>query len=361
MQRFIPGIEGSQGITALALSTSRKFLAVCEKGSNAICTVYNIGKFLEMSIEKRAQSIFDVPLKKRKILCSAEDPAKEFVSADFCPKNDKLLVTASGKSVARIIIWNWEKQRCMSFVDLMLPNPKLQTVEQVSFSSIDPSVVIVTGSNLYKYFKLDGPNLKDQNIFINKRENDQVFSNNYTCHAWLADGRFVICNDHGQIMLLDQYGEYKGITVSDPRKESFPITTVTTFSGMTQSDPTAAAQGGKNSASSAKSGFIVAGESGRIRVYVKSDVDPKKPYVRVDTSEDLFPLQEQYTRNNNSNNLQVYQDVDVHKITAITLSPQEETIVFTTSSGQLIKVSINLERPNEDQMYEHLISSFHSK
>ena len=54
MQRFIPGIEGSQGITALALSTSRKFLAVCEKGSNAICTVYNIGKFLEMSIEKRA-------------------------------------------------------------------------------------------------------------------------------------------------------------------------------------------------------------------------------------------------------------------------------------------------------------------
>ena len=91
-------------------------------------------------------------------------------------------------------------------------------------------------------------------------------------------------------MLLDQYGEYKGITVSDPRKESFPITAVTTFSGMTQSDPTAAAQSGKNNASSAKSGFIVAGESGRIRVYVKSDADPKKPYVRIDTSEDLFPL-----------------------------------------------------------------------
>ena len=54
MQRFIPGIEGSQGITALALSASRKFLAVCEKGSNAICTVYNIGKFLELSVEKKA-------------------------------------------------------------------------------------------------------------------------------------------------------------------------------------------------------------------------------------------------------------------------------------------------------------------
>lgn len=73
MQRFIPGIEGSQGITALAVSPSKKFLAVCEKGANAICTVYNIGKFLELSVEKKQQSIFDVPLKKRKILCSNED------------------------------------------------------------------------------------------------------------------------------------------------------------------------------------------------------------------------------------------------------------------------------------------------
>jgi WD40 repeat protein len=118
MQRFIPGIEGSQGITALALSASRKFLAVCEKGTNAICTVYNIGKFLEYSVEKRTTSIFDVPLKKRKILCSAEDPAREFVSVDFCARNEKLLVTASGGADARVIIWNWDKQRCMSFCEL---------------------------------------------------------------------------------------------------------------------------------------------------------------------------------------------------------------------------------------------------
>ena len=30
IQRYIPGIEGSQGITALAISPSKKFLAVCE-------------------------------------------------------------------------------------------------------------------------------------------------------------------------------------------------------------------------------------------------------------------------------------------------------------------------------------------
>ena len=108
IQRFIPGIEGSQGITALALSPSKKYLAVCEKGNNAICTVYNIGKFLELSVDKRTKSIFDIPaLKKRKILLSAEDPAKEFVSVDFCPKNEAHIVTTSGKSEARVIIWNW--------------------------------------------------------------------------------------------------------------------------------------------------------------------------------------------------------------------------------------------------------------
>ena len=170
MQRFIPGIEGSQGITALALSPSRKFLAVCEKGTNAICTVYNIGKFLELSVEKKSQSIFDVPLKKRKILCSSEDPAKEFVSADFCGKNgERLLVTVSGKSEARVIIWNWDKQRCISSLELM-PDPRSQTIEQVSFSTVDPSVVIVTGIKFYRYIKCEGPTMKPLPIVINKRE-----------------------------------------------------------------------------------------------------------------------------------------------------------------------------------------------
>ena len=128
MQRFIPGIEGSQGITAMALSHCRKYLAVCEKGPNAICTVHNIGKFLENALERKSQSIFEVPMKKRKILISSEDPAKEFVSADFCAKDFRRLVTTSGKADARVIIWNWERQRCLGYVDLM-PNPRLQTVE----------------------------------------------------------------------------------------------------------------------------------------------------------------------------------------------------------------------------------------
>lgn len=109
MQRFIPGIEGSQGISALALSSNRKFLAVCEKASNAICTVYSIGKLLELPAEKRSVTIFDVPLKRRRVLCSSEDPAKEFVSADFSNNRSTTLATVSAKGEPKLIIWNWDK------------------------------------------------------------------------------------------------------------------------------------------------------------------------------------------------------------------------------------------------------------
>ena len=91
---------------------------------------------------------------------------------------------------------------------------------------------------------------------------------------------------------------------------------------------------------------------------MKSDLDVKKPYIRVDTTDDLIPTQ---VRDDNPISQMVYQDIDIHKITSLSLSPQEDTIVFTTSSGQLIKVMIDLGRPNEGQKYEHLISSFHSK
>jgi hypothetical protein len=46
-QRFIPGLEGSEGITAMALSSNKKTLAVCEKSSKAIVSLYNVGKILE--------------------------------------------------------------------------------------------------------------------------------------------------------------------------------------------------------------------------------------------------------------------------------------------------------------------------
>ena len=147
----------------------------------------------------------------------------------------------------------------------------------------------------------------------------------------MQDGRLAVCNDHGQIFICDQAGEYKGIQCGDPKKEAFPITSMTTFTGSS-SDSGGAAAAGKGSGAN-KSGFLVAGESGRIRVFVKSDADPKKPYVRVEASDDLTPDPAHYLKDNNPMNQLVYTDIDIHKVTALSLSPSEDVLVFTTSSG----------------------------
>ena len=81
--------------------------------------------------------------------------------------------------------------------------------------------------------------------------------------------------------------------MSDPRKEFFPIHSITTFSGAS-ADSAGGSAATQGKSGGGKSGFIVAGDSGRLRVFVKNDApgaDTKKPYVRVDTTDDLVPAQ----------------------------------------------------------------------
>ena len=104
-QKFIPCIEGSEGITAMALSSNKKQLAVCESATKAICAVYNVGKMMETFREKKsANSVIDqATIKKRKLLCSTDYGAKAFISCDFSSANEKLLVTLGDD--CRIVVW----------------------------------------------------------------------------------------------------------------------------------------------------------------------------------------------------------------------------------------------------------------
>ena len=98
-QKYISGIEGSEGISALALSPSKKFLAVCEKSERAICCVFDV-----------------TTLKRRKILTSTDYNSKEFVSVNFAPSNEKsLLVTLTAEPDIKVILWTWDKAKCFTF------------------------------------------------------------------------------------------------------------------------------------------------------------------------------------------------------------------------------------------------------
>ena len=91
------GIEGTQGVSALAVSHNKRYLAVCEKSAQALCIVYELNT-----------------LKRRRILTSSELTSSEFTQASFAYSEEKLqnyLLTLSGEPDYRVIIWLWDKQR----------------------------------------------------------------------------------------------------------------------------------------------------------------------------------------------------------------------------------------------------------
>jgi len=118
-QKYISGIEGSEGITAMALSPAKKWLAVCERSDRAICCVYDTGT-----------------LKRKKILTSSECQAKEFVSVNFAPSNEKSMLVTLTSEPYQIIIWTWDKAKCFTFQPISGVNGNM-SVTQCSFHNQD--------------------------------------------------------------------------------------------------------------------------------------------------------------------------------------------------------------------------------
>lgn len=107
-QKTYPCIEGSEGVTAMALSKNRRTLAVAEKSDKTpVVTIYRVDD--ERSSNEERKTEFKT-LKKRKVICSTEiNKPKSFISMAFCPKNDKLLATLSAEPEQAVHIWQVDK------------------------------------------------------------------------------------------------------------------------------------------------------------------------------------------------------------------------------------------------------------
>lgn len=216
-QKFIPGVEGSEGISSLALSNSKRFLAVCEKAKQALCIIYDL-----QGVSHGQQP------KRKKILTSHDYYAKEFVSAVFSPHHEKINIATltapfvqcdeKGNSEgligeSKIILWNWEKSRCVAV--MVLPFNETTLPNQISYSINDQAVLLVTGKNTYRFFRMQETHqMKVIHTAIQKK--DLAISTNYTCHTWLSDGRILICNDQGDIVLLESTGDFKMVLSESP-------------------------------------------------------------------------------------------------------------------------------------------------
>lgn len=73
-QYFLQGQEGTEKITTIAVSKSKKYLAVCERSSHAICTIYDVHS------QKNKRTLPDPDVD-----CT-DYTSQEFLSACFSPK-----------------------------------------------------------------------------------------------------------------------------------------------------------------------------------------------------------------------------------------------------------------------------------
>ena len=146
-------------------------------------------------------------------------------------------------------------------------------------------------------------------------------SHNYTCHCWLADGKFLVATDKGEIIYCEQSGDLKILLHQDHVMNGFHITTIKTYS----------------------KGFIVGGERGSLMIYERTD-EPKTPFTRSACLPTITSMQNKA--------IKVLMDKLVAtQIGTIDLSSAEDCMIFSTQNKQIIKMSINMERPSDEVDY----------
>lgn len=80
-----------------------------------------------------------------------------FVSCAFSPKNEKHhLITLSGEPDWVLVFWEWEKMKILATINIGLTGPAsyLSLCLKCSFNPYDHTSIVVTGNNVFKYYKI---------------------------------------------------------------------------------------------------------------------------------------------------------------------------------------------------------------
>lgn len=95
-QKFIPCTDNGNGMTAIAVSPNRRYVAIAEKGDKPTITIYDLHS-----------------LRKRKVLTTTETQCSEYVSIAFSP-DSKYLIAQGGRPDWMLLYWTWEKAKVLA-------------------------------------------------------------------------------------------------------------------------------------------------------------------------------------------------------------------------------------------------------
>ncbi|XP_012560110.2 cilia- and flagella-associated protein 57 isoform X1 [Hydra vulgaris] len=322
-QRFIAGTEGNIGMTAIAVSPNKRYVAIGEKGEKAVVSIYDLHS-----------------LKKKKVLSSPDNTSIEFVCLAFSP-DSKNLIVQGGRPDLMLLYWAWEKSKLLA--SCKASNHQSAVAHQVTFNPKDNEQVCVIGHCVFKIFRFIENNLKQ---FGNQKSDASC---NYTCQAWLNDEQLLIGTDSGKVLLFDN-GDLKGEFIILKNDNSSVTQTVSkTNIGSLESNTLEPVKKGTDLTISCiitySKGFVC---SGGLGVYVFESSDDKEIFKK--TKEIKIPL--------NQSNHELSDDL----ISCIALSPSEETLLASSCKNQLYAITLSsadLGKQDEAIEFELLAQSFH--
>uniref|UniRef100_A0A665U2J0 Cilia and flagella associated protein 57 n=1 Tax=Echeneis naucrates TaxID=173247 RepID=A0A665U2J0_ECHNA len=313
-QKFIPGSEKSQRMTALAISGNLRYLAVSECGDKATITVFDL---------QHEQG------RKRKVLTAGDIPAQEFVCLAFSP-DSKYLIGQTGGPEWMLILWLWEKQKVLASVKTSNSN---NPVTQVSFNPHNNMQLCVSGAGVFKFFRYSEGALK-QSSFA------KVETINFLCHTWVTVERVISGTDTGRLLVFES---------GDLRREICTVSNAVQERKSKDNDMDAAPTVSHITAIlSFSKGFMCSVGPGTVCLFEKSEDSYRK------TREIQIPP-DKY-RNEMT-------QAECQEINSMCISPAEKALAISTDQGQLYHISLpSMDIKKEEPLhFDFLSQSLHSK
>ena len=207
-----------------------------------------------------------------------------------------------------LLLWDWDKLKVISKINIGITgipasmNQKdgneLDVNFQISFNPHEVNYIVVTGPDTYKYYKYEDGAFEADHTQINNKDKD--LTTKYSCHAWMQDGRLVVCTEVGEIIVLETDGSYSAFVPDSPVENEFKIEAIVATAR----------------------GFIIAGD-GLIYAFEKSE-DPRIPY-RLITEPIEVKMDSSDSKSSFGPNVNF-------SISSMTLSSQEDYIYFVTKN-----------------------------
>lgn len=176
--------EGEKSrLHAMALSPSKKYLALCEGGAAAQVSVWHLAS------QRRTRA-----------LTCADVEFSAYVSAAFSADSKMLCAVGAGADFA-LVLWMWEKGKMLVAQRLVLPVGRA-TFNAATGGKGEEPCICTSGAKFLKLWRHSSGQLKGANVGLGKR----VEHPNYTDHCFLPSGRdkLVATTDGGDVLIFEE-------------------------------------------------------------------------------------------------------------------------------------------------------------